>query len=167
MEIKVSNKILSNISQVNILLGKNGCGKSSLLRLIDSQSKDIALQFPSIKYISPERGGELSYDSGIEQNILNNSEWLSLTRRKDHDQNFRQKSLAQLRSLEGLINRAILNDEHKRYHTKEKFEDTLVLINDLLDNIYVSLEDKIIPLIKGKDNGEIRNSDQLCSEKKS
>jgi ABC-type Mn2+/Zn2+ transport system ATPase subunit len=56
---------LRNLDKINVLLGKNGCGKSSVLREVQefvSHSGDWA----ATRYITPERGGALIYEPGIE-----------------------------------------------------------------------------------------------------
>jgi ABC-type cobalamin/Fe3+-siderophores transport system ATPase subunit len=41
-KIKTKDYELTNLSKINIVLGKNGCGKSSLLRILDAQSLEVA-----------------------------------------------------------------------------------------------------------------------------
>jgi len=51
--------------RINFLIGKNGCGKSSLLRALEQTLARTPDWF--VKYITPERGGPLTYDANIEQ----------------------------------------------------------------------------------------------------
>ena len=127
---------LVNNARFTVLLGKNGAGKSTLLRSIDS-----ANQF-NTKYISPERGGSLKYEPGVEQNISQNPNWLGDTRRKNRLDNFRQQSTAQFRNLEIMVLREIEKDLNKRQDTTYTFDSTLTYINDLLPKINLVRSDR-------------------------
>ena len=63
--IGAGNWHLENLSAVTVLFGKNGCGKSVLLRAI----RDT--QVENAHYVVPERSGELVVDSGFIQYQLN------------------------------------------------------------------------------------------------
>lgn len=58
MDIDIDGKKLSNLSKINVLLGKNGAGKSSLLRHFDERKRQLP-EFGQGRYITPERGGQL------------------------------------------------------------------------------------------------------------
>jgi len=79
----VNGYTLKNLNKINILLGKNGSGKSHLLRQVESGLSSKTDIFGKTKYITPERGGSLVYEAGIEQNTISNPSWLSDTRRKN------------------------------------------------------------------------------------
>ena len=160
--IEVGDKKLKNLTSINVILGKNGCGKSSILRALDGNRVD----WGHVKYITPERGGRITYDPGVENNMASNQGWLDDTRRQNHDEQFRQKSIAQLKNLEQIVNRRIANNDHIRKNTNEKFEDTLGLINDLLDNVRLEISDKPAPYIKGSKDNKERTSEQLSSGEK-
>ena len=57
--------VLENLNEATILFGKNGSGKSLLLRTLRASDKN------TFHYASPEREGEISYDPGIAQEELN------------------------------------------------------------------------------------------------
>ena len=162
MDISINGAKLTNLSSINVIIGKNGCGKSTILRKLDADRAN----WTHVKYISPERGGKIAYAPNVENNMQSNINWLDETRRTNHDGEFRQKSIAQLKNLEMLVNRRIANNEHVRKNTNEKFKDTLDLINSLLDNIELEISDKPTPDIKGKDNKVIRTDAQLSSGEK-
>ena len=94
-------------ARFSILLGKNGSGKSSLLRQLD---KDKTF---NTKYISPERGGSLKYDPGVENNMLQKEDYLPNDRRQNRTERFRQQSAAQFRNLEMLVLREIEKTQEK------------------------------------------------------
>ena len=74
MNIEAGGKRLSNLARINVLLGKNGSGKSTTLRLLD-QSKSTLPNVGTARYITPERGGQLTHDGNIETYISQNREW--------------------------------------------------------------------------------------------
>jgi energy-coupling factor transporter ATP-binding protein EcfA2 len=119
---------LNGLAEINVLLGKNGCGKSTLLKLFDTHlmGEEVGL----VKYITPERGGLLTYQPGIEQNITSDKNWMPQTRRVNQLDQFRQQSMAQYRRLESLIHR-----EFEDRGEPANFALYLEQLNELLDNI--------------------------------
>ena len=51
---------LTGLSKINVILGKNGCGKSFLLKHLETRIFGRE-GFGRIRYISPERGGLVQY----------------------------------------------------------------------------------------------------------
>jgi len=139
MEIEnVNGYTLKNLNEINILLGKNGCGKSFLLREVEKGLSNKSDFYGKTKYITPERGGSLVYDAGIEQNIIANTTWLSDTRRKNQFNQFKQQSVAQFRKLEVIVLREI---EKERRREEYFFDQYIDEINSLLDRIYIQRSD--------------------------
>ena len=136
---------LVNNAKFTILLGKNGAGKSTLLREIDS-----ADQF-NTKYISPERGGTLKYDPGVDQNMSNNENWIINDRRKNRTEQFRQQSTAQFRNLEVMVLREIEKDLEKRNDHNYTFDTTLDHINTLLPKITLKRADRGFEISNAQD----------------
>lgn len=123
-------------ARFTILLGKNGAGKSTQLRSLDSSGA-----FNS-KYITPERGGLLKYDPNMDLNISSNTNWLSQVRRNNRHDQFRVQSAVQFRNLEMLVLREIERDEKKRSDLAYKFNSTMDKINVLLPAISLVRADK-------------------------
>lgn len=123
-------------AQITVLIGKNGSGKSSLLRQLDAR-QDL-----ETKYISPERGGSLKYDPNVDNNIRANANWLVQTRRKNRFDHFREQSAAQFRNLETAILREIEKDLSKRKDLDYTFDSTLETINKLLPAIKLVRSDQ-------------------------
>lgn len=119
-----------------VLLGKNGAGKSTMLRTLDSTA-DI-----NTKYITPERGGTLKYDPSIESNLTNNENWLTQVMRKNRFEKFREQSAYQFRNLETLVLREIEKNPELRNDPTYTFDTTLNLINDLLPAINMVRSDR-------------------------
>lgn len=130
-----SGYTLQNLNKINILLGKNGCGKSTLLRMVN-RGAEVSADYDKTGYITPERGGALTYEAGYEQNIFRDKKWLSNARNNVNQQgNFRQQSTALFGRLERLVLREVEIDRKK-----EGFDFYVNKINSLLDNIYIKRE---------------------------
>lgn len=125
-----------NSSRFTVLLGKNGAGKSSLLRTLDASKRFNA------RYISPERGGTLKYDAGVDNNIAQSAGWLEDTRRQNRYEQFRQQSAAQFRTLEILILREIEKDSKKRSDNSYTFDLVIEKLNNLLPAIQLIRSDR-------------------------
>lgn len=137
---------LKNLNKVNIVLGKNGCGKSTLFRQVETGISGERAVYGKTKYISPERGGSLTYEAGIEQNLTNDLNWLSGTRRRNQTSNFRQQSVAQYKKLETLVLREI--ESTRRADTNYTFDIYVNKINTLLDNIEIKRHDSTFKIYR-------------------
>ena len=135
----INGYTLKNLNKINILLGKNGCGKSFLLRQIEQELSNATDSYGKTKYITPERGGSLVYEAGIMQNTISSPNWLSDTRRKNQFNQFKQQSVAQFRKLETIVLREIENG--KRGEKEYSFNNYIDEINSLLDRIYIKRGD--------------------------
>jgi len=135
----INGYTLKNLNKINILLGKNGCGKSYLLRQVERELSTKINIFGKTKYITPERGGSLVYEAGIEQQTISYPSWLSDTRNKNQFNQFKQQSVAQFRKLETLVLREIENE--KRQDKEYSFDNYISEINSLLDRIYIKRGD--------------------------
>jgi len=141
---------LKNLGKINIILGKNGCGKSSLFRQVEA-ALSAENTNGRLKYITPERGGALVYNAATEENINNNDAWLSSKRRKNQSDSFRQQSMAQYRKLETLVLREI--EGTRRSETGYTFDSYVDKINSLLDNIQLKRAGAVFKILKkGTDN---------------
>ncbi|MEQ9260620.1 MAG: AAA family ATPase [Roseovarius sp.] len=119
--------------KINVILGKNGSGKSTLLRLMD---QTLSGGDACVRYITPERGGELTYDGNIETNRSSNPNWMINNRRKNRWEQFRQSSVAEFRNLETLVLRSIESDRVVR-DTDFTFETEMQRINQVLDRVHL------------------------------
>lgn len=162
MDISLNGKNLRNLASINVIIGKNGCGKSTILRHLDQYRQNMP-GFSLVKYISPERGGNLQSDSGILDNLQNNIQWGSDVLRRNRVDNFRQISIAEFRLLENLVLRSIESNHMVRQDLSFTFDTTLALINNLLDNIKLVRGSRSGFEIQGTSNTEKRNSETLSS----
>ncbi|MGA7936305.1 MAG: AAA family ATPase [Kovacikia sp.] len=152
---------LRNLGTLNILLGKNGCGKSRLLKQVE-QSLRGRMDVGALRYISPERAGLLQYEANIEQNITANPTWLADTRRQNQAQQFRQQSAAQFRRLELLVLREIERTPELRQDQSKTFDTVVDRINTLLDRVYLERGDPSF-VIKDRRSGQVVGASEVSS----
>jgi ABC-type cobalamin/Fe3+-siderophores transport system ATPase subunit len=150
---------LENESKLNIILGKNGSGKSTLLRHLDQHLQE---QSCIVRYITPERGGELTYDGSIDTNREHNPNWLSNSRRSNRFDYFRQSSMAEFRNLETLALRSIEKKKEIR-SSSFTFDDEISKINSLLDRVATTRSNTSGFEIIEKSNLQKSSSENLSS----
>lgn len=155
-----SGYTLKNLNKINIILGKNGCGKSRLLREVDRGISTQTQSYGRSKYITPERGGALTYEPGIEQNLTHDINWLPNDRRKNQTTHFRQQSVAQFRKLETLVLREI--EKARRGDSDYTFDLYVQKINDLLDNIQIARHELTFKIYLKNTNQEL-SADAISS----
>jgi energy-coupling factor transporter ATP-binding protein EcfA2 len=143
MDLTFNSYELTNLAGINVVLGKNGCGKSTLLKTFDASvmGEDIGV----VKYITPERGGELTFQSGVEEQLNSDSEWIRNTRRVNQFDRFRQQSMAQYRRLESLVHR-----EYEDRGEPANFAAYLERLNGLLDNVSLRRADPTFEVISAE-----------------
>lgn len=152
---------LRNLAKNNVIIGKNGCGKSHILKsaekLIDKEN------FGLVRYVSPERGGQLNYLAHVDQNINSHPNWISESRRQNQSDNFRQQSMTLFRRLELMVLRFIENNQTKPNYNPITFDTTVEIINTLLDRVRIERDNKNgFKILLKSGNSEIK-SDSLSS----
>jgi predicted ATPase len=133
MDLVADDYALTRLDGINVILGKNGCGKSTLLKRLEAHAHSD--EIGKRKYVTPERGGVLTYEGNVEQTIVQNPNWMSDTRRVNQFGQFRQQSVAQFRRLETLVHRE--SEERGEVST---FAAYMQQLNGLLDNIELRRE---------------------------
>lgn len=137
MDIQVAGRFaLKQLGKLNVLLGKNGSGKSRILKLAEVCARDSS-NFGEIRYLSPERGGHLKYKVNIEQAMSNDAAWLPNARRQNQADNFREQSTTLFRQLELAVLRTIEREHQKKDYAAKSFDATVDLINGLLDRVEI------------------------------
>lgn len=131
---------LRGLSKINVLLGKNGCGKSTLLKRIEQELTNQNVG--EINYVTPERGGSLRYEAGIEQNVITGGNWSKDRKRNNQWSEFKNYSIAQYRRLEMLSLREIEKNHTIRADFTLTFDSIIKKINDLLTNIKIVRTEK-------------------------
>lgn len=147
--LNADNYTLKNLNKINIILGKNGCGKSTLIRKVEQNISSQSDVYGKTKYITPERGGSLNYDAGMEQALVDNN-WLSGQRRRNQTPNFKQQSIAQYKKLEWLVLREIETNRQS-----ESFDIYITKINSLLDNIEIKRNENTFKIYDKKTESEL------------
>lgn len=153
---------LRNVGRINVLLGKNGCGKSFLLKLIE-QCLRHREEIGSVRYISPERGGRLAYDPGVDNQISRNLDWLGDQRRKNQAEGFRQQSAALFRRLELLVLRAIEREHSQPDYQPRNFDETVEKLNTLLDRVRIERHNQTAFQIVVRETGEPTSPNEISS----
>ncbi|OQX51551.1 hypothetical protein B5M47_00390 [candidate division CPR3 bacterium 4484_211] len=65
-----------------------------MLRIVEQGLNSQSGTYGKTKYITPKRGGVLTYEAGIEQNLANDTNWLLNQRRRNWATGFRQQRVA-------------------------------------------------------------------------
>lgn len=160
VSLSAGARTLNGLSRINILLGKNGCGKSVLLREIQRTKAGIGA---NIGYIVPERAGTLVYESGVVQMLSKNPEWLSTQRQNNSVENFMQQAVAQFAKLEIQVMRNIEKNPALRADTSFGFDKYIVAINELLDHVEIQRNDLHLFTLHKKSSGIEMNANLLSS----
>ncbi|MDZ7611553.1 MAG: AAA family ATPase [Candidatus Moranbacteria bacterium] len=150
---------LNSIRNINILMGKNGCGKSVMMRSLEKALREKE-SFGNIVYISPERGGGLKYNSSVAQNMSNQIDWHLQTRgQKNRTDNFKEQTYFQFNKLE----LATFRDQQEKEKTAN-FIDIINKINDLLDNIEIKQEGQAFAIYnKHEEENKSLDTDSISS----
>src|SRR5882724_10813343 len=130
INVAIPSQELKQLGVINIIMGKNGSGKSSLLKRFDESTNSFAPGV-AVRYISPERTGILKYDPNVDNNVVSNPGWMKNARRRNQAYQFKQQTMVNYRRLELLVLREI----EKNRESPEDFESVIKQINLLLDNV--------------------------------
>lgn len=130
---------LSNLSSINIIMGRNGAGKSRFLRDIEETISPEKQNF-YVRYVSPERAGSFKRDGNVLTNMSNDPDWLRYTRAVNQASNFKAASAMLFREAETLYLRRLANTPEIRADLTRNFQtDRLSKINQLLTNISLEM----------------------------
>ena len=146
---------VSGLSKLNLVIGRNGCGKSTFLRALDD--KKLA-DFKNVRYVTPERAGSLTFEGGIESAIRTNENWLSGQRKKNQSNNFKQQSV----SIFSKLRTNILQLFHDTRSEEYRLEPVMDSINALLDHVEIRLSDNGFGFYS-KLNGQAIQPDSVSS----
>lgn len=138
-EINPRGAVASGIGNLNIVLGRNGSGKSRFLRTLDeglTQDDEF-----NIRYVSPERAGVFKRDGSVITNMERDDNWLTNVRRKNQANNFKAASAQLLRDVETAYLRRLQDTPEIRLDPSKNFQtDRLERVNRLITNIRVEQE---------------------------
>src|SRR5262245_25509560 len=89
---------LSGLGLINVLLGKNGVGKSMLLRSFDTSLRvDEDDHQQNVLYVTPERGGEVQEDHGIRNKVSRTPDGIRDEARRNYLATYRRVSVAKFK----------------------------------------------------------------------
>lgn len=159
-ELNVTGAKATNIGNLNVLLGRNGSGKSRFLRKLDesfSDNSDV-----NVRYISPERAGVFQRDGAVLTNMEQNKSWLERVRRKNQADKFKAASAQLLRDVETAYLRSLQDKPEIRLDSSKNFRtDRLERINALMPNLRIEQEDS--DFVFRSLSGEVIAPDQISS----
>lgn len=135
------SSILRNPTNLNIIVGRNGSGKSRFLRALYGRRNQNGSYF---SYVSPERAGIFEPSPNIEQNTRSNMSWLDNHRDKNQVESFKNSSANKLRELAFLFGKKLEYDRALRADFSKTFDsEQLSKINGLLSNVHIDRSDQI------------------------
>lgn len=107
-ELRGNTAHLIGLSNINVIVGRNGAGKSRFLRDIEQSISQNQKLFYA-RYVSPERGGSFKRDGNILTNMSNSPNWLRQSRAVNQASNFKAASAMLFREAETLYLRRLAN----------------------------------------------------------
>jgi hypothetical protein len=130
------NAELVGITNINVVLGRNGSGKSRFLRAMRDGLTDDPTYV--VQYVNPERAGSFRFDGGMQTQMRRDSRYLQGERVGNQAPNFKQGSANLLEAIELSYLRKLENTPALRTDLNRTFQtDRLSRINALLANISV------------------------------
>lgn len=139
-ELSGTTAHLTGLNNINILVGRNGSGKSRFFRDIEARTSQHKKEF-YVRYVSPERAGSFKRDGQILTNMSDSPEWLRQTRAVNQARDFKSASALLFRETETLYLRRLASTPEIRLDPKRNFEtDRLNKVNQLLTNISLAIQ---------------------------
>jgi len=163
-ELRAAQHVILNLTNLNVIVGRNGAGKSRFVRALDGYCRGKPDIF-NAKYVSPERGGTLRQDPSFENNITQNSQYLFNVRNRNQDNSFKSGSAYLLKQLELAFLRNMERNEALRGDFSRNFStEHLDRVNGLLTNITIEQSSNPgSPFIFRAQDGTAIEPDQISS----
>ena len=161
-ELSGQNSQLYGLNNINIIMGRNGAGKSRFLRDIEGTTSQNKQRF-YVRYVSPERAGSFKRDGNVLTNMTDNPEWLRHSRAVNQASNFKAASAMLFREAETLYLRRLANTPEIRTDLTRNFQtDRLSKINQLLTNISLEMGNADYEF-RSLVDGQVIDSSQISS----
>lgn len=125
--------VLENFNRINVILGRNGAGKSRFLRELDLAMTNAPGDY-RVSYVTPERSGAFQRDPSIEMNTASHVGWAANTRRANQADGFKSMSHLALRNAERAY---LIKLEDKDARGKSFQRDCLDPISRMLSNVSI------------------------------
>ncbi|HNA27830.1 MAG TPA: AAA family ATPase [Nitrospira sp.] len=148
---------LKNLNRINVIIGRNGAGKSRFLRALDNEMV-INKNNYRVSYVTPERAGIFQRDPGIETNTSNSADWAANTRRANQASGFKAMSHFALRNAERAY---LVKLEDCDARGKSFQRDCLDPISRMLSNVSISRGE--VDFVFHSTNGDVVSANQLSS----
>jgi len=153
---------LTNLNNINVIMGRNGAGKSRFLRDIDGATSQNTKLY-NVRYVSPERAGSFKRDGNILTNMSNDPNWLRQVRSVNQASDFKAASAMLFREAETLYLRRLASTPEIRMDATRNFEtDRLSKVNQLLTNISLEMGATDFEF-RSLANGQTISPDQISS----
>ncbi len=160
-ELTGGNVRLIDLNNVNIVLGRNGAGKSRFMRQIEQQQRHV--KESQIRYVSPERAGSFQKDGNVITQASNNENYLPQQRSKNQASQFKQASAMLLEQVENNYLRRLQGDNKIRLDLSRNFQiDRIDRINSLLTNVRMDFGTSGFEF-RSSETDEVVAADQLSS----
>lgn len=161
-ELKGQTAHLTNLNNINIVMGRNGAGKSRFLRDIEQAASRDSQRF-YVRYVSPERAGSFKRDGNVLTNMSNDSTWLRQVRAVNQASNFKAASAMLFREAETLYLRRLAATPEIRMDPTRNFQtDRLNKVNQLLTNISLEMGNADFEF-RSLIDGQLISPDQISS----
>src|ERR1700730_13539141 len=137
-QLRYQDCTLTDMTTLNIVVGRNGSGKSRFFRLLSNLRNQAGYL---VRYISPERAGSFLPDANIENATRSNKGWVEDQRIQNQAGNFKPASAIRLRELAMRFavrvetDRALRSDLDRTFVTEQ-----LSKINRMLSDVVVERE---------------------------
>lgn len=148
---------LKGLRRINVILGRNGAGKSQLLRALDAEMATKSQAY-RVSYVTPERAGTFQRDANVESNTTNLADWATTTRRANQALGFKAMSHFALRNAERAY---LVKLEDSDARGKSFQRDCLDPISRMLSNVSISRGE--VDFEFHSTNGDAIKADQLSS----
>lgn len=154
--INLQGFTVSGLGRINVLMGKNGSGKSTVLKRIHHHVVTEKRGWDKASYITPERSGVLLYEPNVERDITQNEGYLGSSRLVNQFRQFKEQSMAQYRLLEVSVSRRFQAAVKAGETPPPYFTSYIEKINSLLDNVELREEDTTFKMYDRESQGEIQ-----------
>ena len=144
---------LKDLRQLNVVVGRNGCGKSSILKAAEQSRANSGGGI--VRYVTPERGGALVYSPHLELQALTQHGWVRDQRRANQYADFKPQVMALFRLLEMRVLRGVEASYINSSQGTPTFESYIQMVNSLLDYIEIRRAESVFQVFDKKTQTEI------------